>query len=116
MIDADADGSLELAEGDDSVGLELEDVADPTGLALPRLHAFPRVEVDVAAGELAFPVGALDRHAAEITAAAEVFGGRSVLTVAFETSDPEAPLFIAARGGEPVVLALGDEQFELGGP
>jgi hypothetical protein len=36
-----------------------------------------------------------------------------VATVDFPTRDPELPLTIAAREGEPIVLAIGDRQFLL---
>jgi hypothetical protein len=44
---------------------------------------------------------------------AELFPGRSVVSVVFATTDPEIPLQIAARGGDPIVLALGEEQYEM---
>ena len=53
-------------------------------------------------------------HLAEVVLAlARTGGGRSVATVDFSTRDPELPLTIAAREGEPVVLAIGDRQFRL---
>src|ERR1700716_2160581 len=48
------------------------------------------------------------RGAAELAGAR---GGRSVATVQFQTSDPDAPLAVSARPGEPPVFALGDETF-----
>jgi hypothetical protein len=41
--------------------------------------------------------------------------GRNVAMVQFETNDPEAPLAITARAGgeDPLVLALGEEEFEM---
>ena len=35
------------------------------------------------------------------------------LQVQFQTSDPNAPLAVSARAGEPPVFALGDETFAL---
>jgi hypothetical protein len=53
-------------------------------------------------------------HLAEVVLAlARAAGGRSVATVDFSTRDPELPLTIAAREGEPVVLAIADLQFLL---
>jgi hypothetical protein len=53
-------------------------------------------------------------HLAEVVLAlARAAGGRSVATVDFPTRDPELPLTIAAREGEPIVLAIGDRQFLL---
>jgi hypothetical protein len=46
---------------------------------------------------------------------AGLLGGRNVAMVQFETSRPEAPLAITARAGgtDPLVLALGEEEFEM---
>jgi hypothetical protein len=48
-----------------------------------------------------------------VLALARAFGGRSVATADFATRDPELPLTIAAREGEPLVLAAGDRRFLL---
>ena len=44
---------------------------------------------------------------------ATAFGGRSVATADFATRDPRLPITIAAREGEPLVLAAGDRRFVL---
>ena len=36
-----------------------------------------------------------------------------MLTVEWPTTDADTPFAVAARGEEPVVLALGDEPFEM---
>ena len=46
---------------------------------------------------------------------AALLGGRSIAAADFETLDPEIPLGLAARGDEPLVALVGDEQFELRG-
>ncbi len=43
----------------------------------------------------------------------DAFPGRSVLTVTFATTDPDTPLHLAARSGDPLVLGLGEEQYEM---
>jgi hypothetical protein len=42
-------------------------------------------------------------------------GGRNVAMAQFATHDPAAPLALTARadGSEPMVLALGEEEFEM---
>ncbi len=51
-------------------------------------------------------------------ALADALGGRNVAMAVFETTDPATPLAITARagGGEPLVIAIGESEFELGGP
>jgi hypothetical protein len=50
-----------------------------------------------------------------VRALAAALGGRNVALVQFETSDPEVPLSITARAeaGEPLVVSLGEEEFEM---
>jgi hypothetical protein len=54
------------------------------------------------------------QHLADsVLALARAFGGLTVATAEFATSDPELPITFAAREGEPVVLGAGDAQYEL---
>ena len=80
--------------------------------AAPRPRV-PAVRVDARA-EVAAPPGrvAPPRHRGPRASRGRP-GGRSVLTVAGSTSDPEAPFAMAARAEEPVVLALGEEPFAM---
>jgi hypothetical protein len=64
-------------------------------------------------GEIASPLGGVEHLARAVRALVDLFPGRSVLTVAFTTTDPETPLHIAARTDDPIVLAIGDQQFEM---
>ena len=48
-----------------------------------------------------------------VLALARAFGGLTVATAEFATSDPDLPITFAARDGEPVVLGAGDAQYEL---
>jgi hypothetical protein len=64
--------------------------------------------------EITSPLGGVEHQARAVLALAEAFAGRSVLSVAFATTDLETPLQIAARAGDPLVLSLGEEeQFEM---
>jgi hypothetical protein len=115
VVDLDAAGELEVAEGEAVSTLALADFATTAPLELPPVHPLPSVEVDPVAGQITAPLGTVERTAGGIRAAAHLFGARSVLTVAFATSDPDEPLFIAARGDEPVVISLGGQEWELPG-
>jgi hypothetical protein len=92
-------------------GIEL-DAAAP---ALPPLRQIPPFEVDAGAGEVAGPVGGLEHVVDGVRALAAALGGRNVALVQFETNDPEVPLSITARAeaGEPLVVSLGEEEFEM---
>jgi hypothetical protein len=58
-------------------------------------------------------IGGVQHLAAAVRALAEVLGGENVAMVQFETTTPGVPFTITARGDEPVVLAIGDDQYEL---
>jgi hypothetical protein len=93
-------------------GTPPSDAAEP--LPLPDVRALPPFEVDAVRAEITSPLGGVERHARAVRELAEAFPGRSVLAVTFATTDPETPLQLAARAGEPMVLALGEEQFQMG--
>ena len=69
--------------------------------------------VDTVAGEIHAPIGVVPSLADGVLALARAFGGRTVASAEFATRDPEVPLTLAARDGEGVVAAAGDEQFTL---
>jgi hypothetical protein len=46
-------------------------------------------------------------------AVSALLGGRSVAIAQYQTSDAAVPLTVSARGQEPVVVTLGDEEWEL---
>lgn len=82
---------------------------------LPEIHQLAPFEVDAAKAEIAAPVGGLAHLAQAVQSLAAALGGRNVAMVQFETTDPGTPLAITARadGSEPMVLALGEEEYEM---
>jgi hypothetical protein len=89
------------------------DVAPPPGL--PTVRQMAPFEVDADAGEIAAPPGGVAHLAGAVRDLATLLGGRNVAMVQFETNDADAPLAITARAGgaDPIVLALGEEEFEM---
>ncbi len=113
VAECPAVGPVLLGEGEEVVQLDADRLA-AAPLPLPEVRELPPFEVDAVRAEITAPLGGVEHHARAVRELAEAFPGRSVVSVAFATTDPELPLTIAARGGEPVVLALGeDEQFEM---
>lgn len=112
-VECPAVGPVLLGEGEQVVQLDADRLA-AAPLPLPELRALPPFEVDALRAEIAAPLGGVEHHARAVRELAQAFPGRSVLAVRFATTDPETPLAIAARAGDPLVLALGDdEQFEM---
>jgi hypothetical protein len=113
VAECPAVGPVLLAEGEEVVQLDVDRlVAEP--LPLPEVKALPPFEIDAVRAEITSPLGGVEHHARGVRTVAELFPGRSVLSVTFATTDVDTPLMIAARAGDPLVLALGEEdQFEM---
>lgn len=89
----------------------LRDVA-PLPVAPPRPVPATAISVDAQQGQVAAPLGAIASLAMAVGQLARALGGRTVAMADFATSTGE-PLSIAAREGEPTVLAMGEHQFSF---
>lgn len=115
LVECDADGGVELEEDGAPAAVAARTPAGAAPRSLPELRPPPAsaVAVDPDSGQLEAPLGAVANLARGVLALAGAFGGRSVAAADFATRDPALPLTIAARAGEPVVVAAGDRRFEL---
>jgi hypothetical protein len=113
MLDLGEGGALELTDGEREILVD-EDV-DAAPRPLPDIRATPAtaIAIEPDSGELEAPLGAIAHLGDCVLALARAFGGRSVATADFGTRDPRLPLTIAAREGEPLLLAAGDRRFVL---
>lgn len=112
LIECPAGGPATLSEGEEVVALDPARLA-AAPLPLPDVRALPPFDVDALRAEIVAPLGGVEHLARAVRELAGAFPGRSVLTVAFATSDPETPLHLSARAGDPMVLSLGEEQYEM---
>jgi hypothetical protein len=78
-----------------------------------ELRQLPPFEVDAASGQVVGTIGGLDMLADAMRALAELLGGRSVAMAQYPTVTPEVPLTVTARFGEPVLVTLGEAEWEL---
>jgi hypothetical protein len=111
MVERREDGTLEVTQGE-----RARAAAAPRGVAplpLGELRPVPAsaLTADPETGELAAPLGAMQLLVGSVRTLARALGGRSVATATFATRDPEAPLTVAARAGEPVVLDIAGRHF-----
>jgi hypothetical protein len=115
MVDCGADGAVELTDGDAVHAIPGAMTVPALARELPELRPAPAgaLTLDPETGELAAPIGAIHHLADGVLALARSFGGRTVATADFATRDPQLTITLAAREGEPVVLAVGEESFEL---
>jgi hypothetical protein len=115
MLDCGADGALELAENESRWSVPAGTPVTAPARPLPELRPPPSsaLAIDPDSGEIEAPLGVVTNLARAVLGLATAFGGRSVATADFPTRDPEMPITIAAREGEPFVLAAGDRRFVL---
>ena len=115
MLDCAPDGTVELTDGEEASTVP---AAEPLGAAprpLPAIRPAPpsSLRADPQTGELAAPIGAIANLGEAVLGLARAFGGRTVAAVDFATHDPDLPMTIVARDGEPLLLAVGEGRFEL---
>ena len=77
------------------------------------MHRTGRFEVDAHEGAVAGLLGGLELLGRAVGDIAGLLPGRSVVAADFETTDPQTPLGLAGRAGEPVVVLIGDEEYAL---
>ena len=112
VVDCATGGDVEVAEGEEVRTWPGDDEAEPLGLP-DHLHPFPPLEVDLLEATVQSPLGVLDHVGRIVRESALALPGQSVLTVGFATTAEDVPLYLAARGDEPLVLSLGDAEYEL---
>jgi hypothetical protein len=116
MIDCDASRhATEITDGETVAVIPEAATVPVPARPLPDIRATPAsaMSIDLETGELAAPLGTVEHLAGSVLALARAFGGLTVATAEFGTSDPDLPITLAAREGEPVVLGAGDAQYEL---
>jgi hypothetical protein len=115
MLDCAPDGSLELTDSGRTWRVPADAPVRAVPLPLPEIRPAPASSLflDPDTGELEAPLGAVANLARAVLALAGAFGGRTVATAEFATRTPDLELTIAAREGEPLVVAAGDRRFVL---
>jgi hypothetical protein len=80
---------------------------------LPFMRRLPAFDVDAAEGRVAGVIGGMEMLGGVVRELAALLPGASVVAADYETNDPAAPLGIAGRAGEPLVVLLGEHEFTL---
>jgi hypothetical protein len=114
LVDCRAGEPLTVTQGTQSALIPdqaLEGVP-PLPLSPPRPVPPTALEVDPVLGEVSGPIGVVAMLAEGVLELARVLGGRTVAVADFATRSGDE-LSISARDGEPVVLTVGEQQFEL---
>jgi len=77
------------------------------------MHHVGRFEIDPQEGVVAGMLGGLELLGRAVRDLAGLLPGRSVVAADYETNDPQTPIGLAGRAGEPLVVLLGEEEFAL---
>jgi hypothetical protein len=115
IIECDRDGAVQLTEAGRTWEVPAGAPVTAAARPLPDIRPVPPTALflDPDSGELEAPLGAFANLAGGVLGLARAFGGLSVATADFATRDPRSPLTIAAREGEPLVVATRDLRFTL---
>lgn len=115
MVEADDEHNVELTDGEQITTIPAQAPTNAQPRSLPEIRAIPptAIELNVQTGDLQAPLGAVEHLAETLRGLARAFGNRSVASADFATRDPETPITLAAREGEPVILAAGDYEYTL---
>jgi hypothetical protein len=102
-----------VREGEAERELPHDAGADVTLPDLPEMVQLPPFEVYSDTGEVAGMIGGLEMLGRAVLGVAELLPGHSVVAAEYETTSAETPMGLAARAGEPLIVLLGDDEFEL---
>lgn len=106
-------GPLEIAIGERSVELPHDTELEAQPPDLGALRPMPPFEVSAERGEVAGMIGGMDLLGDAVMAVAEAIGPGAVVVVEMESTTPDLPLVVSARVGEPLLVTLGDQSFDL---
>ncbi|MBF6619776.1 MAG: hypothetical protein ITG02_06035 [Patulibacter sp.] len=82
---------------------------------LPAFKPLPPFDADPETGDIAAPLGGVERYAIDTRAAAALLGGANVLQLHWDTARPRVSFSVTARAddSEPLVLGIGEESFPM---
>jgi len=117
LLECERGQPITVTQGEEQVvvpGAALAGV-EPLHVHAPKAVPATAVEVRPETGEVHAPIGLIDALVAAVNDLATALGGRTVAMGDWATRSGEV-LSIAARVGEPAVLAFGEHEFEVGPP
>jgi hypothetical protein len=113
VVDCGRLAPVEVTVGERTVCLPHTAELDAESLPVPEVRQLPPFDVDAGTGEIAAPLGGVEMLAGGVRELASTLGGRSVAFAQFATTTPGLPLSFSARVGEPLVVAIGEDEYEM---
>jgi hypothetical protein len=99
--------------GSEAQTLPHDAAADVALPPLPLMRQLPPFEVEPETGAVAGVLGGLEMLGRAVREIAGLLPGETVVAAEFETTDPDDPLGLAGRPGEPVLVLVGEHELEL---
>lgn len=106
-------GPLEIAVGERSVQIPHDAELEAAAPDLGALRPMPPFEVSPERGEVTGMIGGMDVLGDAVMTVARAIGPQAAVVVEMESTTPGLPLVVSARAGEPLLVTLGDETFDL---
>lgn len=106
-------GPLEVIVGERAVELAHDIAVDGDLPDLGPLRPLPPFEVDALRGEVAGIIGGVELLRDALDRMVAAIGGGAVVVAELETTTPDLPLVLSARAGEPLLVTLGEESFDV---
>lgn len=106
-------GPIEVLVGERAAQLPHDVELDAAAPELGDLRPLPPFEVSPERAEVVGTIGGLDLLAEAVGALARALGAGAAVVTEHETTTPGTPLVLSARVGEPLLVTLGDESFEV---
>ncbi len=114
LVDVQRLEPVEVSIGERTVHLPHALALDVAVLVVPEVRQLPAFDVDPETGQVSSPLGGLEHYAIAVRHLAAILGDENVALATWETTSPDVPLSITARAsGDTLVLALGEEDFEM---
>ncbi len=113
LVDCGRLSAIEVTSEGRTVHLPHALELDAQPLDLYDVRLLPPFEVDPEDSRIAAPLGGVEHYGFTVRSLARALGPGAVALITFNTDTPEAPLSLTARGEDPIVLSLGDEEFEM---
>ena len=106
-------GPVVVHELDAEHELPHDAAADVVLPELPLMRRLPPFDVDTETGKVAGVLGGIEMLGRAVRDVAALLPGETVVAAQFQTSDPDLPLGLAGRPGDPVAVLVGEHEFEL---
>jgi hypothetical protein len=113
VVDVGRLAPIEIQHGERLVHLPHAIPLDAASLGDIDVRQLPPFDVDAGSGEVAATIGGVEHLARATEALAGLIGGRTACLVQFDTTTPDVRFGVAAQAGQPFVLTIGEEEFEM---